>query len=317
MGRYGSFLFSFGCCFLIIFVFFTGQVHFLFFNYVDGVFSGPLGLRRCASFCFGYEGEYSPRVTRAHLHLIMYYARSGRWSLIILFLYFTNHIIFIFFFSFLQDRHIFSFLKQTMNKRQRAFCVTHNNYPEDWRVLWETVETEYACFGEEKAPTTGTPHLQGYIRFKNATTMRALQRKLVKKGIQCKLLVAKGNAEQNRRYCSKDGSFFEWGKITEQGKRNDLTAMLASVSEGMGKAELAETHGGTWARYYKAAEEYRHALKAREAEAEAAKEMANVELRDWQKEAIDKLFDQSNRQVLWIVDEKGNKGTLFLHRSDG
>lgn len=37
-----------------------------------------------------------------------------------------------------------------------------------------------------------------------------------------------------------------------------------------------------------------------------------VELRDWQKKAVQKLMDQDNRKILWVIDEKGNNGKTFL-----
>lgn len=53
-----------------------------------------------------------------------------------------------------------------MNVRVKRFCFTLNNYTEDdIKKLQEYAQewTQFAIIGKEIAPTTGTPHLQGYM----------------------------------------------------------------------------------------------------------------------------------------------------------
>lgn len=76
----------------------------------------------------------------------------------------------------------------------------------------------YMVFGREVGEE-GTPHLQGYIRFgtnKRFNAVRALMP-------QCHLSVARGNWEQNKAYCTKDGDFEEFGEApmsqAEKGRR--------------------------------------------------------------------------------------------------
>lgn len=84
---------------------------------------------------------------------------------------------------------------------------TLNNYtPEDEVYLQETLVCQYIIYGREVAPTTGTPHLQGYVYFGNARAFEAV-RKLRKWNIQ----VAKGDALQNGEYVKKDDDWFEKG----------------------------------------------------------------------------------------------------------
>lgn len=64
--------------------------------------------------------------------------------------------------------------------------------------------------GEEVAPTTGTPHLQGYIVFRSAKTLSACRRLFP----GCHLIAARGSAQQNRDYCTKSGgNFREYGNM--------------------------------------------------------------------------------------------------------
>lgn len=83
--------------------------------------------------------------------------------------------------------------------RARAYCFTWNNPPADYRTHLEALECAYIVAGEELAPTTGTPHLQGYVYWRNAKTLSACRRKLP----GCHVVAARGTHSQNRAYCTK------------------------------------------------------------------------------------------------------------------
>jgi len=89
--------------------------------------------------------------------------------------------------------------------KQRNFIFTHNNYVDT--VLEDTIECRYIAYGKEVAPTTGTPHLQGFVCFKNATTLKSVIKKLP----GCHVEVMHGSMDQNVHYCNKDGLFVERG----------------------------------------------------------------------------------------------------------
>lgn len=113
--------------------------------------------------------------------------------------------------------------------KARAYVFTWNNYPEDADECVTSVNYEYLVYGREVAPTTGTPHLQGYLYLKNATTMKSLEKKC--KGIH--LAYAKGSADQNFDYCSKEGNYVELGtKPLGQGKRTDIQSVISMVKDG-------------------------------------------------------------------------------------
>lgn len=53
--------------------------------------------------------------------------------------------------------------------QRKQYVFTYNNYtPEGEAALkaWLGKNTKYAVYGHEVAPTTGTPHLQGYFSLK-------------------------------------------------------------------------------------------------------------------------------------------------------
>lgn len=138
------------------------------------------------------------------------------------------------------------------------YCFTYNNYTEDGVTRlkeWLTQSAKYACIQKEVAPTTGTPHIQGYINLKKKARMTTIQKKLGVQEIPLTLINANGTAEQNRAYCSKEGGsdFWEIGNINivGQGKRSDLNIVAEKVLGKRKLVEIAEEHPETYIKYYK------------------------------------------------------------------
>lgn len=97
--------------------------------------------------------------------------------------------------------------------RSRKWCFTLNNYSqEDINKLTALVPemATYLIFGKEIAPSSGTPHLQGFIYFKQAISMNTIKRSTTLTTIH--LEVARGTFTENITYCSKDGDVTELGK---------------------------------------------------------------------------------------------------------
>lgn len=92
-------------------------------------------------------------------------------------------------------------------KPGRSFCFTVNNYTaedEDLLRAMEKHDAIYLIFGREVAPNTGTPHLQGYVRFSKVKRPNAVLA-IIPKGTH--LENAKYSAAHNQKYCSKEGDF--------------------------------------------------------------------------------------------------------------
>ena len=67
---------------------------------------------------------------------------------------------------------------------------------------------KYLCFGKEVGKENGTPHLQGYVMFKYAVYRPSKYFEQYGNG---HFEVARGSAQQNIAYCSKEGDFAEFG----------------------------------------------------------------------------------------------------------
>jgi len=97
----------------------------------------------------------------------------------------------------------------------RSYCFTINN--PSFNAVYSLLQQDfkYMIIGFEKAPKTGTPHIQGWIQFYGPKTDMTVRAMIPLAHIE----VSKGTPQQNIQYCSKDGVWFEYGdKPTEGGK---------------------------------------------------------------------------------------------------
>lgn len=94
--------------------------------------------------------------------------------------------------------------------RKRAWIMTINNYSDnDITALRTHQKIKYAIWGKEKAPTTGTPHLQVFVVFKNAVRRSTLSAAWPRARVA--IAMAKDPMD-NINYCSKEGDFEERGQ---------------------------------------------------------------------------------------------------------
>lgn len=136
----------------------------------------------------------------------------------------------------------------------KNFCLTIFNYDNDFfEKISQIKDLQYIILGEEIAPSTGNPHLQGYIQFskpKRIDTARKLMQKIYP---GCCITQAKGTDEENYVYCSKDGKFQEYGErktVVQQGGRTDLTSIATRImDEGEKVDDIIQMHPGQNAQY--------------------------------------------------------------------
>ncbi len=137
-------------------------------------------------------------------------------------------------------------------QRGRGWCFTWNNYTNyTGQRLCEPAA--YEVHQSEIAPTTGTPHVQGYVYFKNARKL-AQVKALLPAGVR--LTVADGTADQNRVYCTREdkrdplGTVGEYGTMPgAPGERMDLKRLKTDLDAGMSLPDVADTHFSSYLRY--------------------------------------------------------------------
>lgn len=140
------------------------------------------------------------------------------------------------------------------NKSAKNWCFTLNNYGEsDVEAIERFIKDEccYGCFGKE-CSKSGTRHLQGYVVFPRRVSFNIVKAGLVDKS---HIEVSRGTHVQNRRYCSKDGDFSEFGSLPERSHKGESRDELAvkfreSVVKGrLGVDEFAMQNPGCYIFY--------------------------------------------------------------------
>lgn len=130
--------------------------------------------------------------------------------------------------------------------RTRGFCFTINNYTEDDISTTKELlaSATYGIYGLESG-SNQTKHIQAYGYWANKISFSSIKETLPRAHIEC----AKGDARENKAYCSKEGNYTEYGLIPQQGKRNDIVAFKDDILAGMDEEELLDKHTECFAKY--------------------------------------------------------------------
>lgn len=107
--------------------------------------------------------------------------------------------------------------------RSRSWCFTYFNYTPELEQLIQRIPFDYLVYGHEVCPTTGRPHLQGYIYFKNARFGSAVL-DLFPMSVNMTLLCCNGSTEENYIYATKDKTdIVELGTKPRNYKRSEVS----------------------------------------------------------------------------------------------
>lgn len=155
---------------------------------------------------------------------------------------------------------------ETDNRREaKRWCFTlnnptHDDFPPDYETTQEVVPSvyfDYLLVGNETS-STGTPHLQGFICFKEKHRLSWIIKNLfvsrtTGKG-RASWRVCKGTVQENIDYCKKgDQTKEEWLKFKTKGPHYGLNAQIAEYGEapkegrGQGKVSRDAVFGAALA----------------------------------------------------------------------
>lgn len=210
----------------------------------------------------------------------------------------------------------------------RAWTWTLNNFTQEEINHISSAHTRdpnvrYWCYGEELAPTTGTPHLQGFLWLTNPVRKAKAQRLM---GMRCYMTKSDGSAYQNYLYCTKtrpqdlvpNEIFCEGGvRPTSDNPGADKVAdQWAAMREHAKAGDLNEIPAEYFIRHYRTFKEIARDHK------EKPKPLTDFTLRPWQLDLLEKLQGPvDSRKILWIYDTEGNFGkswmATFLARNHG
>lgn len=148
--------------------------------------------------------------------------------------------------------------KMSSRTKTRNWCFTWWNYTEDSikhiEALANNTRVKYVQCQEEVAPTTGKHHLQGFIIFVNEVGPKSVKSVLDN---ACHIEMMNGSIEDNLKYCSKDESKLDGGRIikvgdtpTGRGSRSDLKECAKAIIDGhMTVKELMYDHPELYLQY--------------------------------------------------------------------
>lgn len=122
--------------------------------------------------------------------------------------------------------------------KYRNWVFTINNYTLNDIESIEKCPFNYLIYGKELGEQD-TPHLQGYIRFKNGRNLKTM--KNINERAHWE--VAKGDFNSNFDYCTKDGDFYEFGTRPKgKGARSDIDIVYESFNHGESIPDLINQH---------------------------------------------------------------------------
>lgn len=116
-------------------------------------------------------------------------------------------------------------------RQYRNFVFTHNNYTEEDEAHYKSLlggKATYIIYGKEIAPTTGTPHLQGYVELDKRISTNPLSKLIPGAHFEPR----HGTQKQAIEYCKKDCQVTEVGSLKKQGQRNDIHDIRELLEEG-------------------------------------------------------------------------------------
>ena len=133
--------------------------------------------------------------------------------------------------------------------RERGFMFTLNNYTDESIEMLGRLGAQYLIYGKEIAPTTNTPHLQGYIHFQHAKSLSSVIKKIPGAHVE----IRRGTVDQAIEYCKKEGAYTEVGaKPKNQKEKGELGAAAYEEAWQLAKAgKIEEIQAGLRTRYFR------------------------------------------------------------------
>lgn len=194
--------------------------------------------------------------------------------------------------------------------RSNRVTFTLNNYEqkdlEDFEKYFENnKKIIYGVVGQEIGEN-GTPHLQGFIHYDMDTKKGGINfwKKEIPGGERAHFETARGTDQQNEEYCTKEGVFIETGTPSDATSKWDKVLQTAKVN----LEDALEIDAEISVKYFNQLQAIHNKYGGQKMQAKLEK------LRDWQETALRKLKNQTERQILFVVDIEGGKGKSALCR---
>lgn len=132
----------------------------------------------------------------------------------------------------------------------RNACFTSFSLDCDENVKNNLSFFKYVVLQQEVCPTTNRTHWQGYAEFTGRPGLNKIKSIL---GDDVHVEKRRGTAQEAADYCKKEesavpGTLFEYGQISQPGKRSDLINVYQDLKDGKTDLEILEMYPGTYMR---------------------------------------------------------------------
>lgn len=198
-----------------------------------------------------------------------------------------------------------------MTRSARHYVFTLNNpVPEEAQALADFAQTQecsYLIVGRETGDS-GTPHLQGYVAFRNRKTL--LQAKALVSN-RAHLEVMRGTSSQAIAYCKKDGDYDEYGTAPAgRGKGaawRTLNDYLSTLDSPPSESELLNEFPDLVCQYPEGVQKMIHLKFPPDLQVDSSN------LREWQRALEEQLeAPPDDRSVIFCVDYQGGSGKSWF-----
>lgn len=201
--------------------------------------------------------------------------------------------------------------------RVRAFTFTVNNYTTTTiNDISKMKGYSYLIMGKEIAPTTGTPHLQSFIYFKDQKTLSSVIKMFnkIESSNKPHIEEMKTTTKACIEYSKKDGDYTEYGTPPKD-KAELINKVINCVWQDIDidiKAGL--TYKQLTSKYPEQSMKYAGGLYTHYNLHKPQEQEQLTELRAWQQQLITTIEEhqRNDRVIHWIYDEVGNNGKTVL-----
>lgn len=142
-----------------------------------------------------------------------------------------------------------------MRQNSKSWVFTVNNYTENDIKLFEHIECNYISVGREVGES-GTPHLQGYIKFSKAKRLTGMKK--IHETAHWEMAY---DDEAAINYTMKEGNFIVRDNRKKKGHRSDLDNICDMIKDGKTIKQVATEHPADFIRYHKGIERLQQVLQ--------------------------------------------------------
>lgn len=183
--------------------------------------------------------------------------------------------------------------------RSRGWIFVVNNYTDDdiayvSSLYEDDLNAKYLIVGFERGKRTGTAHLQCYIYYNEAISLKTAKDKFDPWHSECQR--ATKNVEAYV-YPMKEYDYYEVGERPRQGHRTDLEVIKHDIEQAVSEKQIARNYFSQWCQYRKAFTEYRRLIADYDTEVIIYMD----DDYEYLAEVFNKLYDVFDRNLDYIV----------------